>query len=356
VKLHLVSNAWKRYTSALAASSGTFRPKDNVAIDAGLFEERQNMLICSNCGKRIRDGLTECRLCGAPGVEFNEDDRPEGLLQKPWLQALLVAVVLVLAIGLVRQVSARRQNAVTTIVEEPKETPVPKAPASSGPETTLLVTPSPSPSGDPIPDGSIPMLPSIVTPNDLPLPSPTVSPDTVDPNGDAAPETNSMPANVRAWLEHLQEIEGERQTLAASQMAAAAGLAGQAANAEDGGASDYSNAALVVRSAWADLQQRFLEEPAPAECASIRSLYTSAITGTRATMLDMISALRTARQSPERALVSLTRIRDESDQRVDAPAEATDEAIDALCARYNADKWFDIDNQLGAHLVSQLGL
>lgn len=202
--------------------------------------------------------------------------------------------------------------------------------------------------------GLIPPLPFVgpdpgsLGPSSLPTSGPTVEP--LDPT-DAA-----MPQEVRDWLTFLASIEQERQSMASAQLAAAAGIAGSANNSQDGGTSDYANAGIVMRAAWADLSQRFNAEPAPQQCAGIRGLYNTTLTGTRTLMIDLLGAMRNAQQRPERAMVALTRIRDESLDRVDAPAESVDEAIDDLCANYNVDKWFDIDNRIGERLVSQLGL
>jgi len=321
------------------------------------------MQICSSCGKRVPLGLAECEHCGGKPIDFEVPEPAVAqMIRQPWFQGIGALLILVLGFLLIRQVAARRpeSGAVTnsTLVAE-------ASPQSSPAASVLVPAPSLSPDagvpeqgtvGDPeFTGGMIPPLPFVAPDGTVGIqPAPSSSPGLGDSNDQ--PDTASMPNDVRQWLQHLASIEQERISLASSQVSGAAGIAGASGNSQDGGAQDFADASTVVRAAWSDLNDRFNSEPVPAECASIRSLYNTTLTGTRALVLDMMTAMRQAVQNPTRAVVVLNRIRSASYDRVDTPAESVDEAIDDLCARYDSDKWFKIDNQLGDRMVSQLGL
>lgn len=319
------------------------------------------MLICSNCGKKLAPGLEKCPSCGAAAIQFDVDDDPlSRVLRKPWVQAAAVAFVVLMAFLLFRNVLGRKAPLAAKTTPS-IATPVPKTSPSPKPAVILPgMGASPSPSsaagdGGDIPPMLLPELPFVgPDPGSLgaspsPGSSPSIEPD--DQSQDAA-----MPADVRNWLDHLASIEQERQALATQELGAVEGLAGNSSSQADGGAANYANAGTLIRAQWADLSQRFNAEAPPPECGSIRTMYNSTLTGTRALMTDLLTALRNAANSPERAMVTLTRIRNAANERVDQPAEMTDEAVEQLCSDFNVDKWFDIDNRVADKLLSSLGM
>lgn len=300
------------------------------------------MLICSKCGKRLGPGRTTCRKCGAPGIPFDIDEgEGVGIPPKVWVQALAAIVIFVLVIGLYKVISARKSETASL--------------------TTTEATSSIAPSASPIPTPEVLVMPSAVVP---PSSSSTLSPTQVPlfpegyPVASPSPETtpsptedpSAMPDDVRAWLNHLHDVEEERVTLAAAQLTAVTELV------RNGSSDEFTAAAVAMRLSWNDLINRFQAEPVPSECSAIRSLFSNTLTGTRTMFADLLGVMRTARQNPGRALVNISRVQDDSDQRVDSPADSTDEAIDALCGRYNTDKWFDINTGVGDTVMKQIGL
>ncbi len=300
------------------------------------------MLICSKCGKRLGPGRSTCRKCGAPGIPFDIDEgESTGIPSKVWIQALAAIVIFVLVIGLFKVISARKSETASLTTSEATSSGVPTPSPIPTPEVLVMPTAVAPPASNAVlsPD-QIPLFPE-GNPVNSPTPEASPSP-TADPS--------TMPEDVRAWLNHLNAIEEERVTLSAAQLTAVTELV------RNGSSDEFTAAAVAMRLSWNDLIDRFQAEPVPAECSSIRSLFSNTLTGTRTMFADLLGVMRTARQNPARALVNMSRVQDDGDQRVDAPADSTDEAIDALCSRYNTDKWFDINTGVGDTVIKQIGL
>jgi len=182
-------------------------------------------------------------------------------------------------------------------------------------------------------------------------------------------QTKGMPADVLNWLKHLQRCEQAREQLASDELAAGAKLLGvlQAGEANDALSPDeardgtekrtgmVSTDANSMKAQWAALQQRFDSVPAPAECASLKGHFDTVLGNTAEMITQIVSAIANAAQDPQGALAVLAKMRGTSDDQIDAPAKTADGELGAICAKYQTDKWFSIQADVGGGLMSQIG-
>jgi hypothetical protein len=189
-------------------------------------------------------------------------------------------------------------------------------------------------------------------------------------------EQKGMPDDVRRWLEHLQKIEQARVALAANQLTGAVKTltslqAGDMSWAMGDGDDDNSQDAVKrkqneraqkvggdmqsMQTAWRTLSNAFNAVPPPAECAGIKSNYDQVIGQTGSMILDIVAQLQSASNDPQSAVAALTAMQGQSKSKIDVPARAADQGVANVCRRYDTVKWFDIQSDVGAGTMSQLG-
>jgi hypothetical protein len=185
-----------------------------------------------------------------------------------------------------------------------------------------------------------------------------------------------MPADVRAWLEHLERIEARRRRLAEDQvaglmvtMAQLQGLGGAEKMLGDllgeaGGesqptttpAEDVAKATEGKRADWDLLTADFEAVPPPEECLALRGSYAQALGETGAMILDVFEAMDEASSDPQQAIAALNRLRGTSADRIDAAAGEADRRLGEICDKYDTRKWFSISKDFGGGFGGLEGL
>ncbi|HZH97687.1 MAG TPA: hypothetical protein VEX38_01840 [Fimbriimonadaceae bacterium] len=181
-------------------------------------------------------------------------------------------------------------------------------------------------------------------------------------------EQVEMPADVRAWLEHLKLTEEKRNELAQSQIneLMIVGQEVQGANAlsilqgmldeevETGQEPKsptvvkVSQTAEQLRAGWTDLTQFFNSKAPPAECIPIRNEYDQALRETGATVVDILGIMAEMGQNAREALPRLQEISRTHKERIDKPAMNTDRLVQAICDKYKTRKWFSVKGDIGS--------
>lgn len=177
-----------------------------------------------------------------------------------------------------------------------------------------------------------------------------------------------MPSDVRAWLEHLERMEKKKNELHERQAnearALASSLTGGGLNLQDvdsildpgAGMPDPRNIVdeLIDKIAppWVDLRKEFLETgpPMPLECKPIATQFETGISQ----MVSKVEQIRDIMNAFDPASVSATSeagekqtelgaMKRDHKQVVDNAFKATDDLLAQICRKYQARKWFDID-------------
>lgn len=191
------------------------------------------------------------------------------------------------------------------------------------------------------------------------------------------PQNVSMPADVKAWLEHLRQTEERRVKITSDQlirsyvaMAEVNGLSVEKALL-DAMASDDSSAepkqpkdtlgedVQIMQSEWTKLTQFFNSMRPPAECMPIWNEYDKALRETGALTSEVVGILGGAIGGKGDATAAIRRLKEiegVNRARVDQPALAADRLVGELCAKYSTPKWFTIQGDIGGgSLLTKLG-
>ncbi len=337
---------------------------------------------CPRCGTSTRSGWTLCPRCGVFLQSGAAPLAPTGNNRRLMVIAVCAVAILAAAAAglhfsgsLQREAKAPRTSPM--LAETGRGTPsvfdsrgVATAPTLSvaGTSTTAPIL---NEEGTPMPAT---MSQTETPPATAPIMSQAAPAPSEVPLLNAAPST-AMPDDVRKWLEHLERIERERQSLAASELSSAVTMLttlkaedvtqGLDPNADDSQAeadrrvrqrqNRYADTANTLRRSWEDLGRRFTAISAPTICLDAQGQYRKTLSETGAMMQELISAVRTAAQNPQAALSALTAMQGTSKSRIDAPARATDSDVASICQKYNTPKWFEIKGDVGGGIMSQLG-
>lgn len=190
-----------------------------------------------------------------------------------------------------------------------------------------------------------------------------------------AEDPANMPEDVRAWLEHLRRIEGERSRLSNAQVGQAMvaltklqlggteSLLGDLLgdnpedfNADVTPAQEFKVSTENIRSEWQALATDFRSLPPPAECAPIAANYNTTLGETSAMIMDIIGAINQSSENPDAAVAALSGMKGQSASRIDQSALATDDGVAQICAKYQTRKWFSIAADFGGGgLLDRLG-
>lgn len=184
----------------------------------------------------------------------------------------------------------------------------------------------------------------------------------------------TMPADVRAWLEHLERIERRRQGMATDQVAGALvslasiqGAGGAAAMLEgllggDATAPDPEPPSVSLgkdaaswRAEWARLQEEFQSVAPPAVCVPVRNAYARALDGTAAMISEVVAQVENSAQDPKAAVAALSRLRGTSASRIDVAAAEADRGVGDVCSQYDTPKWFSIQPDVGGGALDRIG-
>lgn len=181
---------------------------------------------------------------------------------------------------------------------------------------------------------------------------------------------DTMPDDVREWLEHLHQIEIKRNKLANGHIGKftammfelqGAGLKdvleGMMGGDDSSGTQEIPSPAKDVaqdfeaaRQEWRDLTDAFAGRQPPAECVPIRGEYEVALRSTSAAVFDLIEILEASNQEgadPKDLIGKLNSMKGESTN-IDKAGKTTDELVQEICDKYNTKKWFDIAGDIGS--------
>lgn len=189
-------------------------------------------------------------------------------------------------------------------------------------------------------------------------------------------ERTGMPADIRAWLQHLERIERQRRDLTLRQIGSFTvtmtqlQLGGAMDMLKDmmGGAMDPSSTetpekpptterfheeVIAAREDWKRLRDEFASLPPPAECVPIRDEYEIALRETSGMMMDLLDAVDRAFANPEdsaqlqQVVGELQAMRGKSTV-IDAAGRKSDQLVGEICSKYDTPKWFSISADIGS--------
>ncbi|HRI45255.1 MAG TPA: zinc ribbon domain-containing protein [Fimbriimonadaceae bacterium] len=171
----------------------------------------------------------------------------------------------------------------------------------------------------------------------------------------------TMPADVRAWLEHLERIEKAKQELQREQadelMIAMSSMNGLVSGFGIEGLLDEETTGDPEASIekfmpiekmigqWKALRRRFNEEgpPVPAECRDLRDHYDGVLMQVPGVMKDIATiAGNVFDPSKSQKMKDLREVQREHRQYIDEPLRRSDDILGQICDRYDTRKWFDI--------------
>lgn len=150
----------------------------------------------------------------------------------------------------------------------------------------------------------------------------------------------TMPEDVRKWLEHLKNIDKQREAYNSTFAVKLIGMVGSlqpgtyfeeepAREEEAARRSKASGVVDDVEAFFAKLTNDFQALPPPAECGPIASEYASMLLESRS-MLGQISTAVTNLDTK-----SLEALQGTTYQRLDTKAEGTNDKIEAICDKYH---------------------
>ena len=189
---------------------------------------------------------------------------------------------------------------------------------------------------------------------------------------DATADKKVMPADVRAWLEHLERIERKREELAnrgvAELRVMLAGMSGGASlealkNAVKGTEDPMntpdvqpspavSNNAEKKRQEWDQLLNEYNSVIPPLRCRNLADTYRSALREAGAMTVDVLSIFEGAQQgSSDDAMSAVAKLQGILDKkqthRIDAYGRDSDRELGVICAEFQTRKWFSIKEDFG---------
>lgn len=191
-----------------------------------------------------------------------------------------------------------------------------------------------------------------------------------DPSPQTAQQFDRMPADVRAWLEHLERTEDERVRLSKKQLGnllgqmMGMGLSGEAfddlvaeafgeeskgtgQNYDPSQRSQVESDAPILRQSWRELNTFFNSVQPPTECVPIKNSYEQCLGETSAMMMDIMGALEESHGDPNGAISKLVQMSGTSEGKIDVAAKQSDRQVRDICIKYETFKWFNISGDVG---------
>lgn len=176
----------------------------------------------------------------------------------------------------------------------------------------------------------------------------------------------TMPADVRAWLEHLERIEKAKQELQREQadelMIAMSSMSGLVSGFGVEGLLDEETTGDPeagiekfmpidkMMDQWKALRRRFNEEgpPVPEECRTLRDEYDGVLMQVPGVMKDIATiAGNVFDPSKSQKMKDLREIQRTHREYIDVPLRRSDDLLGQICDRYDTRKWFDIKVDAG---------
>lgn len=196
-----------------------------------------------------------------------------------------------------------------------------------------------------------------------------------DSNPPTTQQFDRMPADVRAWLEHLERTEDERVRLSKKQIGGLLGkmmgmglsgasfddLVAEAFGEESKGAGQsYDPAkrtqleisAADVRKSWRELNTFFNSVQPPSECVPIKNSYEQCLGETGAMVMDVLEALEQSHSDASSALGTVIQMMGTSEGKIDVFGKQSDRLVRDICHKYETFKWFSIAGDIGGGLGS----
>ena len=72
-------------------------------------------------------------------------------------------------------------------------------------------------------------------------------------------------------------------------------------------------------------------------------------------IIEILTAVESAGESPERAIAALTAMQGTSSERIDELAKQTDSQVQQICDKYKTRKWFSVASDVGSGLLGRIG-
>jgi len=182
-----------------------------------------------------------------------------------------------------------------------------------------------------------------------------------------APEAPAeMPADVYAWLKHLEECERIKVEISGDQSAevmvyiqknsalgAGMGLMNPydqtEGDAQDQDPAQYTKGKILdLRPRWAELVQFYYSVPPPAECMPLAEDFGRGVNEIPGMMGDLGAILNDLSSNPEEALKALQKMQNSSYGNVDRYFARADQKLGQICQKYNRQKWFNIVTDVGS--------
>ncbi|RYG39318.1 hypothetical protein EON81_01430 [bacterium] len=175
-----------------------------------------------------------------------------------------------------------------------------------------------------------------------------------------------MPADVLAYLQHIEKCEKEKANITGDQLADATVLMQQnqalgaamglmdpydqsEGSSEDKSPSDYTKGKMLdFRPRWTELYDFFRSVPPPDECRELADDYDRAISEIPAMMGDLGSVLNDATGNPAAAIQSLEKLKGRSSSGIDRFFARSDQKLGDICGKYHKPKWFNIKTDVGS--------
>ncbi len=169
-----------------------------------------------------------------------------------------------------------------------------------------------------------------------------------------------MPADVEAWLKHLEKCEREKVTISGDQMAEALVLMQkmQALGAgmgmmdpydqsqggdEDKSPGDYAKGKVMdFRPRWQQLVDFFNSVPPPDECKPLAADFNRALSEVPGMMGDIGDVLNNVSNDPSKALQEANKLKGGSYGDIDRYFARADQKLSDICSKYDHNKWFNI--------------
>jgi hypothetical protein len=186
-------------------------------------------------------------------------------------------------------------------------------------------------------------------------------------------EAKQMPADIRAYLEHVRETERRRFQLSTknlgdlkvkmAQLGAAGGMNALKKWLDGGGeeedvkapADELAADAAVMRREWDELSTFFQSVPPPRRCQTLRDRYGVALSETGAGITEVMMLLGSASADPQAAVASLERMKGTS-KNIDGASKDANVEVTTICRDFNVRPWFEIQTDYGGGgLFSGLG-
>lgn len=183
-----------------------------------------------------------------------------------------------------------------------------------------------------------------------------------------------MPADVEAWLKHLEECEKRKVEIAGDQTAEAMVLipkmqalgAGMGMmdpidqssdNPGDKDPGSYAKGKVEdFRPRWDELIQFFNSVPPPEECKPLAADYERALGEVPGMMGDIGDVLNTVSSDPSAALQKMKKIQGGSYGDIDRYFARSDQKLGTICQKYDHSKWFNIKTDVsGSTPLSAFG-